>query len=53
MGREEELWVIQNQIMKKEIAQKITDLPEVNYGRSREFAEVLETNEIKFIDFGA
>jgi hypothetical protein len=60
MGREEELWVIQTQIMKKEIAQKITALPEVNYGRSKEFAEVIETKKIihnsrfsgvKFIDF--
>lgn len=62
MGREEELWVIQTQIMKTEIAQKITDLPEVAYGRSKEFAEVLDikkmTNNprysgIKFIDFDA
>ena len=62
LGREEEMWVIQTQIMRKEIAQKITALPEVNYGRSKEFAKKLQIDEmtghsgflgIKFIDFDA
>ena len=48
--------------MKEEIAQGITALPEVNYGRSKEFAEALDLKEmtgnshflgIKFIDFDA
>jgi hypothetical protein len=62
MGHEEELWIIKTHVMKKEIAQRITALPEVNYGRSKEFAEALDLKEmtdnphflgIKFIDFDA
>jgi hypothetical protein len=62
LGREEEMWVIQTHIMQKENAQKITALPEVNYGRSKEFAEGIVIDEmtgssgflgIKFIDFDA
>ncbi|MBN1848246.1 MAG: SEC-C domain-containing protein [Deltaproteobacteria bacterium] len=62
MGREEELWVIQTEKIKTEIAQKITDLPEVAYGRSKEFAEALDIKKmtknprhsgVKFVDFDA
>jgi hypothetical protein len=62
LGREEELWFIQTDIMEKEIAQRITALPKVDYGRSREFAAALDIKEmtgnsqflgIKFIDFDA
>jgi hypothetical protein len=60
LGREEELWVIETEIMSQEVAQSITNLPEVNYGRSKEFGEALKIEEltgnsrfqgIKFIDF--
>jgi hypothetical protein len=62
LGREEELWAIQTDIMKKEIGEKITALPEVNHGRSKRFAQALDIGEltgnplfsgIKFIDFDA
>jgi hypothetical protein len=62
LGREEELWVIQTETMEREIAQKITALPEVDYGRSNEFADALCIQEltgnprfsgIRFIDFDA
>ena len=60
LGREEELWVIQTEIIKKETAQRITALNEVDYGRSSELGKALNINEltgnskfvgIKFIDF--
>ena len=60
LGREEELWVIETETMSREVAQSITSLPEVNYGRSKEFGESLKIEEltgnsrfkgIKFIDF--
>lgn len=62
LGQEEELWVMQTEIIKMEIAQRITALPEVNYGSSNEFGEALSIKEltgnsqflgIKFIDFNA
>ena len=62
LGREEELWVLQTDIMKKDIGEKITALPEVNHGRSKRFAQALDMGElidnplfsgIKFIDFDA
>jgi hypothetical protein len=62
LGREDELFLIQSEKLKKDIAQKITSLPEVNYGRSKEIAASLEIKEltgntnissIKFIDFTA
>lgn len=63
LGREEELWAIQTEIIKREIGQRITTLPEVDYGSSNEFAEALSIREltdndhqflgIKFIDFEA
>ena len=60
LGREEELMVIRTETMEREISQHITTLPEVNYGRSKEFADALSIREltgnprfsgIKFIDF--
>lgn len=60
LGREEELWVIETETMSLEVAQSITRLPEVNYGRAKEFGEALNIEEltgnsrfqgIKFIDF--
>ena len=60
LGREEELFFIQTEMMKKEVAQKITALPEADYGRAKEIAEALNIQEltgntditgIKFVDF--
>mgnify|MGYP000170855926 CR=1 FL=1 len=62
LGREDELFFIQAEKMKQDIAQKIMSLPEVNYGRSKEMACALDIknligntgfSRIKFIDFGA
>lgn len=62
LGREEELSVIQTDGMAMETAQSITALPRVDYGRSKEFGEVIGFKEltgnsrfsgIKFIDFDA
>jgi hypothetical protein len=62
LGREDELFFMQSQKLKKDVAQKITSLPEVNYGRSKEMADALEIDEItgntkisriKFVDFAA
>lgn len=60
LGREHELFSIQNEMMKKEIAEKITALPEADYGRAKEIANALNIKElannsdiegIKFLDF--
>jgi hypothetical protein len=62
LGREDELFLVQSEKLKKDVAQKITSLPEVNYGRSMEITGSLEIealtgnadiSRIKFIDFGA
>lgn len=62
LGREDELFLIQSEKLKKDVAQKIASLPEVSYGRAREIADSLDIKEltgntqisnIKFIDFGA
>ncbi|HBF42265.1 MAG TPA: hypothetical protein DDW42_01305 [Desulfobacteraceae bacterium] len=62
LGREDELSSIQSEKLKKDVAKKITSLPEINYGRSKEIAGSLEIKEItgndnilriKFIDFRA
>jgi hypothetical protein len=59
-GREDELLYMQTEETKREVSQKITMLPEVDYGRSREFADAIDFKEltdntefegIKFIDF--
>ncbi len=60
LGREDELFLIQSENLKNDVAQKIASLPEVNYGRSKEMANALHIKEltgntdisgIKFIDF--
>ena len=62
LGREDELFLIQSKELKNDVAQKITSLPEVSYGRSKEMAGSLKIKEltgntniscIKFIDFAA
>jgi hypothetical protein len=62
LGREEELFLLQSEKLKQDVAQKITALPEVSYGRSKEMADALDIKEltgntnissIKFIDFAA
>jgi hypothetical protein len=62
LGREEELFLLQSERLKNDVARKITALPEVNYGRSKEMADALDIREltgnvemsgIKFIDFAA
>jgi len=60
LGREDELLYMQTEETKREVSQKITTLPEVAYGRSREIADAIDFKEltdntefkgIKFIDF--
>jgi len=60
LGREDKLYLIETKKMKEEVAEKITSLPEVTYGRSREMADDINIKEltcdtqftgIKFIDF--
>jgi len=60
LGREGELFLIQTELMKKQVAQKITALPEADYGRAKEIANALNIKEltgntditgIKFVDF--
>jgi hypothetical protein len=62
LGREDELFFMQTQKLKKDVAEKITSLPQVNYGRSKEMADSLDIKEltgntnisrIKFVDFAA
>jgi len=62
LGREDELFLIQSEKLKKDVAQKIISLPAVNYGRAKEIADSLNIKEltgntqisdIKFIDFAA
>ena len=60
LGHEDELFSIQTEIMKKEVAEKIAALPEADYGRAKEIANTLNIKEltgnsdiegIKFVDF--
>jgi hypothetical protein len=60
LGREEELSIFRTDEIRREVAETITSLPQVNYGRSGEISSVINLEEltgnarlkgIKFIDF--
>lgn len=60
MGREDELILEKMGTLQEEAGKKITSLPEVSYGRSREIADAIDIEEItgtpmriKFIDLDA
>jgi hypothetical protein len=60
LGKEEELATLETAAIKKSVAQKIAQLPEVDYGRAKEIAAKINIKEytgatdytgVKFIDF--
>lgn len=60
VGRQDELILEKMRTLQKEAGKKITGLPEVSYGRSREIADAIDIEEltgtpmgIKFIDLNA